>query len=63
LELALRLSGAHLQSRSFARWNQSRDHGRRFVVHADEKLTAFLELEKVAARLEANEPAQRVASE
>jgi hypothetical protein len=25
----------------------SRDDGRRFVVHADEKLTAFLELEGV----------------
>jgi hypothetical protein len=24
-----------------------RDDGKRFVVHADEKLTAFLELEKV----------------
>jgi hypothetical protein len=24
-----------------------RDHGKRFVVHADEKLTAFLELEAV----------------
>lgn len=23
-----------------------RDHGKRFVVHADEKLTAFLELER-----------------
>jgi hypothetical protein len=25
-----------------------RDNGKRFVVHADEKLTAFLELEKVS---------------
>jgi hypothetical protein len=25
-----------------------RDDGKRFVVHADEKLTAFLELERVA---------------
>ena len=25
----------------------NRGHGQRFVVHADEKLTAFLELEKV----------------
>jgi hypothetical protein len=24
-----------------------RDDGKRFVVHADEKLTAFLELEKI----------------
>jgi hypothetical protein len=24
-----------------------RDNGKRFVVHADEKLTAFLELERV----------------
>jgi hypothetical protein len=27
-----------------------RDDGRRFVVHADERLTAFLELEKVASQ-------------
>jgi len=26
----------------------NRGHGQRFVVHADEKLTAFLELEKVS---------------
>jgi hypothetical protein len=25
-----------------------RDDGKRFVVHADEKLTAFLELERIA---------------
>jgi hypothetical protein len=27
-----------------------RDNGKRFVVHADEKLTAFLELESLEAR-------------
>jgi hypothetical protein len=27
--------------------NAHRDDGKRFVVHADEKLTAFLELERV----------------
>jgi len=26
----------------------NRGHGQRLVVHADEKLTAFLELEKIA---------------
>ena len=28
-----------------------RDEGKRFVVHADEKLTAFLELERVTRKL------------
>jgi hypothetical protein len=26
-------------------WRRNRDDGKRFVVHADEKLTAFVELE------------------
>jgi hypothetical protein len=31
----------------FALWETHRDDGKRFVVRSDEKLTAFLETEKV----------------
>ena len=34
-----------------------RDDGRRFIVHADEKLTAFLELERVRENLMISGPA------
>jgi hypothetical protein len=42
LELGLRLS---LEGRTIWIADAHRDDGKRFVVHAHEKLTAFLELE------------------
>jgi hypothetical protein len=35
--------------------NAHRDDGKRFVMRADEKLTAFIELEKSAVMLEAED--------
>jgi hypothetical protein len=46
--LGLNYKSAALDQLSYAGKNAAhRDDGKRFVMHADEKLTAFLELEKV----------------
>jgi hypothetical protein len=37
--------GSAIDSNRRTIWDTHRDDGKRFVVHADEKLTAFLELE------------------
>jgi len=56
LELGLCLSRGFLRANDLDA-DAHRDDGKRFVVHADEKLTAFLELErqlsKDAERVEA----------
>jgi hypothetical protein len=41
------VSALDLQGRTIWIVDAHRDDGKRFVVHADEKLTAFLELERV----------------
>jgi hypothetical protein len=41
------VSAIDLRGRTIWIADAHRDNGKRFVVHADEKLTAFLELEKV----------------
>jgi hypothetical protein len=45
MEFGLRLSTGHLQERTIWIADAHRGDGRRFVVRADEKLTAFMELE------------------
>jgi hypothetical protein len=40
-----RLSAVDSEGRTFWIANARRDDGQRFIVHADEKLTAFVELE------------------
>ena len=45
MELGLRVS-LDAQGRTIWIADAHRDDGKRFVVHADEKLTAFLELER-----------------
>jgi hypothetical protein len=42
-----RVSGVDSNARTIFLADARRDDGKRFVVRADEKLTAFLELEKV----------------
>ena len=46
--LRVRLAGAIATKRTIWIADAHRDGGKRFVVHADEKLTAFIELERVA---------------
>jgi hypothetical protein len=41
------VSAVDSQARTIWIADAHRDHGKHFVVHADEKLTAFLELERV----------------
>jgi hypothetical protein len=52
LELGLRLSRRFRGARTIWVVEAHRDNGKRFIVRADEKLTAFIELERVT--LEAN---------
>jgi hypothetical protein len=51
LELGLRLSHLILAGEQSGLLTAHRDDGKRFVVRADEKMTAFLELERVTRKL------------
>jgi hypothetical protein len=44
------VSAVDSQARTIWIADAHRDNGKRFVVHADEKLTAFLELERVTGQ-------------
>ena len=46
MELGLGLSRGDSEGRTIWIGDAHRDDGKRFIVHADEKLTAFVELER-----------------
>jgi hypothetical protein len=48
--LGLRLSAIDLEARTIWIVDAHRDDGTRFIVHADEKLSAFVELESAIRR-------------
>lgn len=46
------MSYIHAEGRTIHVADAQRDDGRRYVVHSDEKLTAFLELESAVKAIE-----------